>query len=156
VADLDNFSSFDPEVERTFVPFERSMRENTKRALTIGFGIGGGLFVLAALVVGFLYTPCSNYCSKPPSSCKADSDIAAFKRNCENACSALEHTSGLKLLHENKDEKTGKSETSTESVSGREYVEALTACAFSGGAGTTCQEVVSNATGRGLWCAEKN
>jgi hypothetical protein len=156
VAELQDFSSFEPEVERTFVPHERSMRENEKRAYLLGFGTAGGFFVLAALVVAFLYTPCSNFCSRPPGSCKTDSEVARWKSNCENACSQLEHSSGLKITREEKDEKTGKTNTTTEDVSGTQYVQTLAACSFSGGGGTTCEEVVKNATTRGLWCESKN
>jgi hypothetical protein len=155
MAELQDFSSFDREVEVTFVPFERNMKENEKRAFTIGFGIAGAIGAAAALVVLFLYTPCSNFCTRPPGSCKTDQEISAFKANCEDACRSLEHSSGLKLVHEEKDE-TGKSNTVTQDVSGTAYVQALAGCAFGGGAGLTCEEVVKNATARGLWCAEKN
>jgi hypothetical protein len=154
VAELKDFSSFDPMVETTFVPYERSMRDNEKRAYTIGFGFAGGLFVVASLVVAFLYTPCSNFCSRAPGSCKSESDIAKWKSNCENACAQLEHSSGLRIVREEKDEKSGKMNSTTEEVSGQAYVQTLAACAFSGGGGATCEGVVKTATERGLWCAE--
>jgi hypothetical protein len=154
VADLQDFSSFDKDVERTFVPFERNMRDNEKRAFTLGFGLAGAVFVLASLVVIFGYTPCSNFCERPPGSCKDPASIEKWKAGCEGACRDLEHASGLQIIREKKDEASGKMEQRTDTVGGTEYVQMLNACAFSGGGGLTCEGIVENATKRGLWCPE--
>jgi len=156
MAEPRDFSSFDPQVEATFVPFERTMKENEKRAGTLGLGIAAGVLVIAAITVGFLYSPCSGFCSRPPGSCKSERDIAAWKANCESACSALEHTSGLSFNREVKDEKTGEVRSYAEPATGAQFVTQLSSCAFSGGSGATCEGVVKVATEKGLWCAEKN
>lgn len=155
MSDPVDFSSFSPNEEKAFVPFERTMRENAKRAFTIGFGIAGGVLVVAAAVVLFLYTPCSNFCEHPPGTCTTDAQVAAFKANCESACRSLEHESSLPIVRELKDEKTGKMNESKDSVGGTEFVQTLAACAFSGGGGTTCEGVTKIAEGKGLWCPKK-
>jgi hypothetical protein len=39
-------------------------------------------------------------------------------------------------------------------ASGTEFVEALSACSFSGGLGNVCEEVTKKAESFGLWCPE--
>ena len=154
MADLTDFSSFNPAEEKAFVPFERVMRENSKRALTLGLAIAGAVFVLISLVVLSMYTPCTRFCERPPSTCTKDSDIAAFKQNCWTSCRALQAENNLPLVRELKNKETNKMEELKESISGSEFVEHLAACAFSGGAGLTCEGVTKIAEGRGLWCAK--
>ncbi len=155
MADLSDFSSLNPAEEKAFVPFERVMRENSKRAYTIGFGIAGLVFVIISAVVLSMYTPCTRFCERPPSTCTKDADIAAFKQNCWNSCRALEHESGLPLVREVKNKETNKMEEVKTTIGGTEFVENLAACAFGGGAGLTCEGVTKIAEGRGLWCAKK-
>ena len=155
MADPVDFSSFNPSEEKAFVPFERTMRANVKRAFTIGGGVAGGLFIIAAVVVLTGYTPCTRFCKSPPSTCSTDSQIAAFKANCETACRDLEHQSGLTILKEIKDEKTGKIVESHLAVSGEYFVDQLASCSFAGGSGSTCESVTKVAEARGLWCVKK-
>lgn len=156
MADLTDFSSLNPAEEKAFVPFERVMRENSKRAYTIGFGIAGVVFVIVSAVVLSMYTPCTRFCERPPSTCTKDADIAAFKQNCWNSCRTLEREGKQPLKREVKvnpaDEKSKETKVVEESVSGTEFVENLAACAFGGGAGLTCEGVTKIAEGRGLWC----
>ena len=91
MADLVNFSSFSTEEEKAFVPFERTMRDNAKKAATMGMVVGGVLLLLMTLVNVGLYSPCTAYCHQAPSSCKTESELAKWKENCPAACEVLEH-----------------------------------------------------------------
>lgn len=156
MADLSDFSSFPKDAEKTFVPFERTMRENRKRAFTIGAAVGGAIFLVGALSVLFLYTPCTTFCQRPPSGCESEADIAKWKANCESACAALEHESGLQIAHEITDDKTGEVVKKwTDTVDGTTFIKQLSSCAFSGSSGATCESVTKVAEQRGLWCAQK-
>ncbi len=153
-----DFSSLGAAEERTFVGHEKLMRSNSSRANKIGFGIAGAIFVVAVAVVMGLYTPCNKFCEHVPSSCKSDEQARNFKASCEASCGKLESGQGLQLLKttegvaegEQKDKKLA-----LQSVSGREFVDALSACSFSNGAGHTCEKVVEKAIEMGLWCPEK-
>lgn len=159
MADLVDFSSFSKEEEPAFVPFERSMRDNEKRANTIGYGIAGGIFALFALIVLLLYSPCNKFCERPPGACTTDQEKAAFRSACESACHAAEHGPSQAIKTEVRehpeDEKSQKMKVVDETIDGREFVDKLNACAFSGGAGTTCESIAKLAVPMGLWCAKK-
>jgi hypothetical protein len=158
VAELKDFSSFDPEQEKAFVPFEAFMKANEKRANNLGFGIGGGFFLVAALAVVALYTPCSRFCDRPPIACKGDAEIAAFKRSCESSCASLERERGLSIVREVKIKTTDNKEAfegRPDKIDGTEFVDMLASCAFSGGGGATCESITKYATTKGLWCEEK-
>ncbi len=155
MADLKDFSSFDPDQEKAFVPFEAAMKDNERRANLLGYGIAGGFFVVAALAVVVLYTPCSRFCDRPPAACKTDQEIKAFEANCTSACRALESERGLTIVRETKNDKTGQMEDHTDKVDGTEYVDNLASCAFSGGGGLTCEAITKYAATKGLWCLEK-
>ena len=126
-----DFSSFSPAEERAFVGHEQLMRNNSKRAAFVGFGIGGALFLAATGIVFACYTPCSKYCERPPSACKTDAQIATFKANCESSCGTLEKQHG------------------------QTFVETLTACAFSNSVSGGCEAPTQAAISSGLWCEEK-
>lgn len=159
MAELKDFSSFDPEQEKAFIPFEASMKDNEKRANNLGLGIAGGFFLISSLAVVFLYTPCSRFCERPPSACKEDKDISAFKQNCESACAGLEREKGLTIIREvkilDKESRKEAFEPKPDKIDGTEFVDMLASCAFSGGGGTTCESITKYATTKGLWCAEK-
>ena len=155
MAELKDFSSFDPEQEKAFVPYEAAMRANTARANKLGYSIAGGFFVISALAVVLLYTPCSRFCERPPITCKTDQEISAFKNNCTSACRALEAERGLSIVRQTKNEATGKMEDHTDKIDGTEFVDNLASCAFSGGGGITCESITKYATSKGLRCEEK-
>lgn len=149
-----NFSSFFPEQERAFVGHEKRMREISSRASLMGFGIAGTLFVIGLGVTLGMYTPCTNFCDHPPGSCKSDKTMADWRAGCATACARLESTPGMQMLKAKSAENT--KETVMTVVSGTEYVEALSACSFSGGLGNVCEEVTKRAVTMGLWCPETN
>ena len=156
MAELKDFSSFDPEQEKAFVPFEAFMKANEKRANTLGYSIAGGFLLVSGLAVLLLYTPCSRFCDRPPAACKTDQEIADFKRTCTSSCRALEAESGLSIVRQTKNPATGKMEDHSDKVDGTEYVDNLASCAFSGGGGLTCEAITKYATTKGLWCADKD
>jgi hypothetical protein len=149
-----DFSSFYPTEERAFVTHEKTMRANSSRASFVGFGIAGVLFVLGMIITLGLYSPCTNFCDHAPGSCKTDAAVASWRAGCESACGRLENTPGLSILKSrpNEDSKNA----TMQPVAGTEYVSTLSACAFSGGNGAVCEEVVKRATSMGLWCPETN
>jgi len=157
-----DFSSMPPEEERSFIVFEKSTRANAKKAMTIAL-IVGGVMALCGVLVGFvLYTPCTAFCERAPSTCKG-SQIDTWKAGCSNSCSNLEHQSGLTITKPKKyatageaDAATSQKELETVGVSGTEYVQALNACSFANGAGATCEKIVEKAVSMGLWCPETN
>ena len=127
-----DFSSFSAAEEHQFAGHEQHMAWNEVRASLIGYGIAAGGLVLGVVVVAAMYTPCSKFCERPPSSCKTSSQEEAFKNACPAACSNLEKTRG------------------------GEYVETLTGCAFAGSTSGGCEEVTRSATAVGLWCESKD
>lgn len=147
-----DFSSLAPEEERLFVPQERNMRANEKSANMLGFGIGGGLFVLGMIVTVGMYSPCYRYCKHAPTACKTDKAVADWKASCDSTCGRLEGETGLQVLKPTGEDRKG---TAMEPVSGKEYVEALDACNFANGAGVTCEKIVEKATAMGLWCPDE-
>ncbi len=151
-----DFSSLPPNEERMFVGHEKTMRANESRANLLGFGLAGLAFVLGLVVTMGLYTPCTNFCDHPPPTCK-EGAAQAWKASCEQQCSGLEHQMGLQLLKlaPNQDPEAKEKKMEMASVSGTEYVQALSACSFAGGTGPTCEKVVEKATSMGLWCPEK-
>ena len=146
-----NFSSLGPEEERQFVPQERNMRANEKSANMLGFGLGGGLFVLGMIVTVGMYSPCYRYCKHAPTACKTEQQVSTWKASCDTTCGRLEDEANLQLLKPTGEDRKG---TAMESVSGKEYVEALDACNFANGAGVTCEKIVEKATAMGLWCPD--
>jgi hypothetical protein len=150
---LVDFSSFSPEQEALFVPFEAAMRANARRAGTISATVAGGLLVVLLVVCVGLYTPCNAFCARPPGPCKTAAQISAWRAGCESSCRALEHASGLTV---DKESKVGEGERRVvqAAIGGTEFVQTLNACAFSGSTGVTCSSVVKNALSHGLWCEE--
>ena len=122
----------------------------------IGFSISAVLFSLMLVVRLTMYTPCYTYCSRPSSTCKGPELGPKFKRECADNCARLEQTTGLKVLTEVKNQETGEMSTVTKEVSGVEYVQALTGCTYSGGAGLTCEGVIKKGIEFGLWCEEQD
>jgi hypothetical protein len=155
VADLKDFSSFDPDQEKAFVPFESAMKTNEGRANRFGLTLAISMFVVGSFSVVLLYTPCSRFCEHPPASCKTDQEVADFKRICTTHCRALEAEQGLSIVRETKNQKTGQMEDHTDKVDGTEYVDNLASCAFSGGGGVTCEGITKYAATKGLWCLDK-
>lgn len=127
-----DFSSFSPAEERTFLPFERLMQNNGRRAARLGLGLAAIGFVVGSLVVAILYTPCARYCERPPTSCRNDIQSAEWKRTCDSACAGFERQHG------------------------KDFVETLTGCAFANSTAGKCDVVTKAATSVGLWCEAKN
>lgn len=149
-----NFSSLAPEEERSFLGHERFMRANEGRANLIGFGSAGALFVVGMVVTLGLYTPCFKFCQHAPSGCKTEAQLSAFKASCQTSCANLEKMAGLQISRAQPGlEKERR--LAMEPVSGTEFVQALEACSFANGAGSTCEKVVEKAISMGLWCEEK-
>jgi hypothetical protein len=53
----DSFTSLSPEEERTFLPFEQRMQDASRSATVIGFGLAGGIGLLALLIVLAFWGP---------------------------------------------------------------------------------------------------
>ena len=155
-----DFSSLPPDEERHFVVFEKTTRANAKSAMTMALIVGGVMAVCGVMVGFVLYTPCTAFCERAPSTCKG-SAIDTWRAACPGQCSNLEHQSGLTVTKPKKyatageaDAATSQKELETVSVNGTEYVQALNACSFANGAGATCEKIVEKATSMGLWCPE--
>jgi hypothetical protein len=131
VSQLVGFSSFAPDEEQRFVPFEAAMRDNGRRALVVGGGVGAALLVALLGIVFGLYSPCNRFCARPPGPCHTEAQIAAWRASCESSCSAFARAQGT------------------------EAVQTLNACVFSGGIGTGCNSAIEAAQARGLWCRDK-
>jgi hypothetical protein len=127
---LSNFSSLAPDEEQRFVPFERAMRDNARRALIIGVAVAAALGVVLLAVCFGLYTPCNRFCARPPGPCRTPAQVSAWRASCESSCSALVHERG------------------------DEHVQMLNACVFSGSVAATCNALVKSAQDHGLWCED--
>ena len=154
VADLVNFSSFSPEEEKAFVPYEAATRNRARLAAKWGAAVAVGLLIVMTAINLSMYSPCTKFCAHAPSVCK-DADGAKFMEVCDTQCKQLSAQSGLSIVRDVKNEETKETETKTEAVSGVEFVTYLEGCSFSGGAGTTCEGVTKKAAELGLWCLEK-
>ena len=102
-----DFSSFGPEEERTFGNHEQTMLSNGRRAGILGFGVAGVLFLLGAGIAGFLYSPCTKYCERPPGGCKTEAQLAEFHRGCEASCSNLEKKKGTVYVEVSRRDRDG-------------------------------------------------
>jgi hypothetical protein len=153
LSQLADFSSLSPDEEKRFIPFEQAMRENGRRAFITGVAVSGALAVALLIVFLGLYTPCNQFCARPPGPCRTAAQVSAWRASCENSCSALVHASGLTVDKE-RVSAGGKINVDKVATSGTEYVQTLNACVFSNGADSTCKSVIKGASERGLWCED--
>ena len=149
-----DFSSFAPDVEQRFVPFEQAMRDNARHANRVGAAVAGGLLVVLLAVCVGLYSPCNSFCARPPGPCHTPAQVAAWRTSCETTCGAVEHSSGLTMDIEVPVPGSKDTRVAQVALGGGEYVRDLNACVFSGGGGLTCSSLVKTAKARGLWCDE--
>jgi hypothetical protein len=150
---LVDFSSLVPDEERRFVPFERAMRDNGRRALVIGLACAGGLLAVLLFICVGLYTPCNTFCARPPNACRAEPQLSAWRARCESSCSAVEHASGFTVDKERVGS-DGAIHTDKIALDGTAYLQTLNACVFSGGRDATCSSAIKTAAVRGLWCED--
>jgi len=161
-----DFSSLPPEEERSFVVFEKTKRSNASRSNLIGFGIAGAMLLVGLVVTLGMYSPCTAFCERAPSTCKG-TEADKWKAGCDASCGTLEKSAGLQILRPKastettaeKDAATAAQTTKEKTleavaVSGSEYVQALSACSFANGAGASCEKIIEKATSMGLWCTD--
>jgi hypothetical protein len=153
VSPLADFSSLAPDEEKRFIPFERAMRENGRRAFSTGVAVAGALAAVLLFVCLGLYSPCNQFCARPPGPCRTPAQVSAWRVSCESSCSALEHAGGLSVDKE----RVGAGDkliVDKVTQSGTEYVQTLNACVFSNSKDATCRSVIKGASERGLWCED--
>ncbi len=159
-----DFSSLPPEEERSFVVFEKTKRGNASRSNLIGFGIAGAMLLVGLVVTLGMYSPCTAFCVRPPSTCKGG-DADKWKVGCDASCGTLEKSAGLTILRPKASTETNAEKDANPlapkektleaiAVSGSEYVQALSACSFANGAGASCEKIIEKATSMGLWCTD--
>jgi hypothetical protein len=125
-----DFSSMTGAEEASFIPFHRRMYENGAKAAMVAIVVSV-VMLLGGVAIAMMYTPCTAFCERAPSSCKGQE--SQWKASCPSACERFEKSSG-----------------------GEEKIKQMAACAFNAGpASATCEAVEKEGVAAGLLCAEK-
>jgi hypothetical protein len=125
-----DFSSMSGAEEASFIPFHKRMYENGGKAALVAIVVMVVLLI-GGVSVAMMYTPCTAFCERPPSSCKGQE--SQWKASCPAACERFEKTAG-----------------------GEDKIKQIASCAFNAGpASPTCEAAEKEGVTAGLLCAEK-